>query len=362
MKDILKWLVTKLCLLIGISASAQSDYIATDSSLTTRIELISGTPSENSQFIRLRDIHGREAKYFPYQLTEYGFKNGTVYLSKRIPNSKENEQVFLRRLEQGKINLYKYRAKGIKTYFLERDSTYFVELKRGKNLTSELTAYTNDMNWNASQAKLVRYSAASLKKFVNLYNNDRNVRLPFPRFGVVLGFSIVKLKERPKESSLPSDVILLTQSSDLSFKPSTSLMFGIFTDLPISMSNFSLNVGLNFVKTEFADENRSGKFKAGKINLTSANIPFLLRYTLPGAKWRPFVNSGGVITHHAENKVSESEVEISNTMLGHSFGLGVEHFLGSRTINSFELRFNHLYGQEDSLRKSYLEFLTSISF
>jgi hypothetical protein len=363
------WSIVVVLILIMQNAYGQkSDYIATDSSLTSGIKLIKGTPIENAQFIQLKKKN-ETIQYYPDQLSEYGFKNGTVYESKTISMAGQTKTVFLERLESGKINLYFYSAKGVNTYFIERDTTVLVEINKDDDFRKTISEHTSDFSWIVEQVQLVNYKPKSLSKLISLYNNGHYKHLPFPRFGITTGYS---------RTSLPS-TRFQNQLNDISFTPSSVLAFGFFVDLPIEMSNISFNVGLNFSKSGFSAS--SSSVQAGidaVVNITSANIPFLLRYTLPTLVWRPFVNAGGIYSYHLRNynRVYESIINqstitinemsrepiISEGMLGYSFGLGLQRNLNYKKIISVELRLNQLYGNKKALNKSMLEAFISFSF
>ena len=329
-----------------------------------------GTSRDNSQFIRLKRKN-EEVKYYPEQLSEYGFKDGTVYESKSIPVSGQTKQVFLERLEHGKIDLYYYTEKGISTYFLERDSTVFVEIKKKEDFRKIISKYTEDFDWKANQVLLTKYNRKSLSKLISYYNSGRNKPLPFPRFGIIAGYNSVSLDISSSTS--------MAQLDNISFTPRSSILFGVFGDMPIEMSDFSFNVGVNFSKSGFSVNSRDARSDVDVVvNITSLNIPVLLRYTIPTLAWRPFINAGGIFSYHLRNEsniyqssinqnaITIDEVQqeslISESMLGYSFGLGLQRNLNHKKIAALELRFNQLYGNEDTLNKSHFEILTSFSF
>lgn len=356
-------------LLIHNCYSQKRDYIATDSSLTFGIRLIEGKAVDNAQFVRVKR-EDSEIKYSPEQLIEYGFKNGTVYKSKNISISGQNKKVFLERLEHGNISLYYYTEKGIKTYFLERDSTLFMEISKD-NFQKRISEITSDLEWKSDQVKLVNYNGKSLSKLISLYNNGYNKPLPFPRFGIISGYSRTSLK-------VPS-AMFNEKLNGIYFTPSSSVSFGVFADLPIEMSDFSFNVGVDFSKSGFSVNSRNPQADVDVVvNITSLNMPVLLRYTIPTLVWRPFINAGSIYSYHLNNesKIYESSIDqnvitihevlqeslISKSMLGYSFGLGLQRNLNYRKIASAELRHNQLYGSKNTLNKRMLEILINFSF
>lgn len=357
-------------LLIQNAFGQKNDYIATDSSLTSGLKLVQGTSRDNAQFIRLKR-KSEQVKYYPDQLSEYGFKNGAVYVSKSIPVSEQTKQVFLERLEYGKINLYYYTEKGIRTYFLERDSTVFVELKKDNDFRKTISEFTDDFNWKASQVRLSKYNKKSLSKLISFYNSGRNKPLPFPRFGIIVGYNSTSI-------IIPSSISVV-ELNGISFSPSATVSLGLFGDLPIAMSDFSFIIAVNYLKSGFSVNSRSAQSDVDVvINYTSLNMPFLLRYTVPTIDWRPFVNTGAIYSYQFrnENNIYESSINqnvitinelqkhslISESMLGYSFGLGLQKNLTYKKIAAVEFRFNQLFGNGNTLNKSHFEILTSFSF
>ncbi|MGL1888199.1 MAG: PorT family protein [Reichenbachiella sp.] len=371
MNKIKCWSISAVLILLMQTAYSQKNaYIATDSTLSSGIKLIQGTHRDNAQIIRLKRKN-EEIGYSAEELTEYGFKNGTIYESKSISVSGQTKQVFLERLEHGKISLFFYTEKGIKTFFLERDSTVFIEINKGDNYRKIISEYTNDFAWKANQVLLVKYNRKSLSKLISLYNNDRNKPLPFPRLGIITGFKSTSL-------SVPSS-ISVEQLEGISFNPSPSLSFGVFGDLPIEMSDFSLNVGVNFSKSGFSVSSISSRSDVDVvINISSIDTPVLLRYTIPTLVWRPFIIAGGIYSYHLKNEseIYESSIDqnvitiheviqeslISEGMLGYSFGIGLQRNLNYKKIASVEFRFNQLYGNKNTLNKNQFEMMTSFSF
>lgn len=71
-------------------------------------------------------------EYNPQQVSRYGFKEGSEYIARGITIQGNKKRVFLEQLVKGDLSLYHYREKGLETFFLEKDSTLFVELPKGK--------------------------------------------------------------------------------------------------------------------------------------------------------------------------------------------------------------------------------------
>lgn len=341
----------------------------TDSLLTIGIKLKGGTARENAQFIIMKK-EDSEIRYSAEELTEYGLKNGTVYLSRDISVSGQNDKVFLERLEHGKMTLYFYIAKGTKTYFVEKDSTVFVEISKN-DFRKHLLEHTSDYAWKAEQAQLVRYNKKSLSRLVSIYNNGTSRPLPYPRFGVMVGYSSTSLSVPAGMSNEHLD--------EISFIPGSSALFGFFADLPIEQSYFSLNTGVSITKNGFSFNSTSPQSDIDVvINTSSISVPVLLRYTLPTLVWRPFINAGGSYLYHLTNQsnlyrssidqnvITINKVEqqpfISDSMVGYSFGIGLQRNIDYRKIAAGELRLNQFPGNENTLQKTQLEIIASFSF
>lgn len=366
-----RWIVMILFTsLAQFTYSQRSSYIATDTSAQSGLQLIEGSARTNARFIQSKKGH-EVIKYYPDQLKEYGLKDGTVYESTRISVSGQGKHVFLKRLEEGKINLYYYVDKDNKTFYLKNDSTVFIELKKGPDFRNQLSQYINDFDWKANQYRLVSYNRKSLSKLVSFYNNGVNKPLPFARFGIIAGYRSTSLSG----SSGRSIKIL----DSISFTPNSSITLGLFGDLPIDMSNLSLNMGFNLSKSGFSSNSRSAQSDVDVIiNHIALDIPLLLRYTFPTLSWRPFFNAGSTVSYHLRNESNvyeasfdeneirindvQDELLISEFMAGYSFGIGVQRNLSYRKIAALELRLNQLFGKENTLNKTHFEILTGLSF
>ncbi|MCU0459873.1 MAG: outer membrane beta-barrel protein [Bacteroidales bacterium] len=371
MKNSRIWqLIAALVLLLQPVYSQNGAYIETDSLYASGIKLIPGSSRDNAQFI-VQEKKGMKIKYTPDQLNEYGFSGGPVYKSRTISVDGQPRRVFLERIRHGEITLYYYTEKGLRTFYLEKDSTVFVEIPGSRDFRTPVIENTDDFEWKGNQVQLVRYKRNSLAKLVSMYNKGINRPLPYYRFGINTGYSRMSL-------TVP-DAMTIRQLDAISFTPASSVSFGIFTDLPIMMSDFSLNAGVNLSKHGFSANNTTSQSDIDVvINVTTANIPVLLRYTLPTMVWRPFLNAGGTYSCHLKYKrefyesTFNGDIVIINDVdsdssppggaLGYSFGIGLQYNLDYRKTSSLELRYNQFPGNVNKLNTSYLEVLASFSF
>jgi hypothetical protein len=350
--------------------SQNNNYIQADSVMTIGIDLIKGLPNQNSQFVAVKRKAG-EIRYLPYQLTGYGFRGGPEYVSRSIIVNGQPERVFLERISKGRINLYYYTEKGLKTYFLEKDSTVFAEIPDRYDFRAPILEHTSDFNWKASQVQLARYHRNSLKKLISMYNKGINRPLPFPRFGVAAGYSVMNL-------AVPVG-LNVGEAPFLSFSPASSPQVGIFADLPVLVSDFSVNTGVYLSKHGFSANSVTSMADIDVVvNLISARLPVLLRYTVPTLTWRPFINAGGIGSWHLkykreiyestirENSIIINEVESSSVSsrvrFGYSAGAGMQYNLNNRNAASLEVRYSQFPATLRESDMSFTEVLLSYSF
>ncbi len=370
MKKKRKWLIAVVISLSIHSAFSQINYIATDSTLHSGIKLIEGTARENAQFISV-ERNKQVVKYTPIEIKEFGFKNGRTFVSKNILISGISKKVFLEKLVSGTLTLYYYIEKGKETYFIEKDSAVFTEISKDNGIFKKIIAQnTTDCKWVADKIKLVKYRKRSLSKLTAFYNNCEDGTFAYIKFGVIAGYNRAML-------ILPKK---LTNESltDLSFPSSSSLLIGIYADMPILMSNFSVNAGVNFTKNGFLANMRSPESDVDAIvNISTFDVPVLLRYTMPNVKYRPFANIGGVFSYHIKNtnqiyisSINEDVISIHdlNTetflddyLIGYTMGVGFQYNLNYRKTITAELRYDYYFGSQNTLNMSHIKALIGFS-
>ena len=168
----------------------QTEYFSTDSTASHGVELIDGGELINSQFCRVKKGE-KTIEYTPYEVEEFGFKNGRVYISKEIQIADSSKRVFMERLHNGNTTLYYYRGKGIKTFFIQKDSTLFIEIPKQdtakEDYSNQLSNLTNDCPSVLDASKLVRYNKKSLSKFIARYNKCELKPFPSFKYGLTVG-------------------------------------------------------------------------------------------------------------------------------------------------------------------------------
>ena len=378
MRDKLSFLFI-IIFLVPFKIFGQNNFVEFDSLTSVGIKVVDCGDRSNSSLCQVKNGE-KILKYSPYEVIKYGFKDGRVYVSKEIHiNDTSVQRVFLERLVNDKTTLYYYNGKAIRTFFIEKDSTLFIELSRNdyqnnKNgFHEKLFNITSDCRNVSDATKLVLYNKRSLSKLIQRYNNCELKPFPFFKYGLTFGYGFTKLS--------PSSPGELYYPSGINFKYDPGYILGLFIDCPILASDLSFRSELLYSKNGYSyDHAGDSEIIDLVINTTSLSMPVLLRYTLPTYKVRPFFELGGIYTYNIRNEGIEFKSSknndiitvlnasysplISDIQVGYSFGGGVQFSLGYRNILSLGLRYNNLYRVSDkgSLNEKTIHLISSISF
>ncbi|MBN2750184.1 MAG: outer membrane beta-barrel protein [Bacteroidales bacterium] len=347
----------------------------TDSSVSMGVKLIYGSDFVNSRVCQV--LQGNKViKYSPYEVKEFGFKDGSVYVSREVHFADSSRRVFLSRLVKGEITLYYYRAKGIKTFFIEKDSSLFVELPRRnsakEHYSEQLIGLTKGCQDVADACRSVQYRKRSMSKLIENYNSCEPIVFPHFKYGVFVGYEFTKL--------VPSK-ITHEYMEYFDFNYDGGYTVGGFINCPILISNFSLYSDVSYSKHGFSYNgivsNRGVDFV---VNLSSLKVPIFIRYSYLSRKYSPFVEAGliGVANFNNEllmfetssvdnniiiNETDES-VSISKGQFGFGFGGGVEYKLNYRNTVFFAFSIENLYSNSElnPINISSFRFVTGLSF
>lgn len=340
--------------LLSINVLSQNMYFSTDSVTSVGIKLIDGGDIDNSRFCQVKKGE-KIIKYSPYEVKEFGFKDGRIYFSRNIIISNEEKRVFLERLNRGNINLYYYKDRNGKKFFIEKDSGQLIKISKkeidNRTYKDSLQFYTKDCDNITDALKLIKYNKVSLSKFTNQYNSCVHKPFPFIRYGVTIGYGITK----PLNSKISDEVL-----NEAVFNKDNSFNIGLFLDIPILLSYFSLHPEIYYQKNAFTSHTVNDNIINDIIiNSTSINIPILLRYTYPFIKYRPYINLGGCFVYNIKNNnaiytttITNNIVEIeevnesniySEKQIGYSMGGGIQYNINYRKSLFFELRYYNSY-------------------
>ena len=346
--------------------NGQRGYYVKDNIVVAGVKLNDKGAIKNAKHCQIEE-KGQTFTYSPDEVEEYSLENGSIYLSRTIKIKNEGKKVFLERLNKGEINLYYYKDKNGKKFFLEKDSGQLVEiLKKGNdNRTYKdlLRYYVQDCDKVNDALKLVSYNKLSLSKFAKQYNSCTKEPFPFKRYGLIFGYGVSK----PVNSKFSDDLL-----KNAVFKNDYSFNIGLFMDIPILLSDFSAHSEIYYQKNTFSYHSVvNSNINDIIINATSINIPILIRYTYPSLKLRPYFNLGGSVVYNLRNnnavystaittdiieieKVNDADI-YSENQIGYIIGGGIQYNIDYRKSGFFELRFNNLYGIAEQTygRKSF---------
>lgn len=338
-----------IILLTPYDLFSQSGYYSTDSTTFYGANVLAGNDRQNARICRV-EREGEILEFTPDEISEYGFDDGRVFVSRTIQGEEANYKVFLERITNGNVTLYYFKGKKVKTYFLEKDSTLFVELPKKddeKSYKDKLIAITGDCSSVSEAGKFVKYKKRSLSKFIQRYNACELKPFPHFRFGAIVGYEYAKIL-------LSNGAIDNFQYFDYDYD--RGLAFGIFMEQPIFVSDFSLYVELNYVKHGYSYnrllDSKDLDFVA---NLSSLKFPLMLRYRVPTNKVRPYANLGFIGTYNLDNtytlydsRILENTIELGEELgdafydsfqLGYCLGAGVEFKIYSKYSLFIEFRY-----------------------
>ncbi len=356
-------------------ALGQRGFYATDSTVSAGVKIIDNGKIENSRWCVVK-IGNITEKYSPDEVTSYGFNKGRIYRSKTITYNGSTTKYFLEQLSEGNLMLYYFTDKKYNTYFIEKDSTTFLELTKGNKsdgsyYQKQLQNISSDFPEINNNAKLVHYNRKALSKFINEYNNRSNKPFPYLKIGLI---GVTEMSEFyiPKNASL-------AYINKINFNYDNSFGTGVFTDIPIDMSNFSYHMEILFIKHNYSFSTETdNEIIDFATNISSVKVPVLLRYTYPSKKISPFINAGAILAYNMNKEVKLYEMKFSGNIIdieditdesiiadmqkGFSTGLGIEYRLTYKHSAFFEVRFNRLFVDKKTLNNQDIQFLASFNF
>lgn len=369
-----RWLLKLFFLFFPLVSFSQQGYLKTDSILNVGVKIVDGGEMQNMRVCQVRE--GYEiTEYSPYDIKEYGFPDGRIYVSKEIQISGSSFRAFLRLLHRDQFTLYHYIGKGINTFFVEKNDSLFVELPRrdenNKSFRVLLSDLTDDCPEAEDYSRLVRYSVPSLIMFAEKYNACEFRTFASLRYGFSFGMGVYRLKPLHSENG---------RLDHFNVEYVNNISMGLFLESPLPTGNLSVQAELNFLRNSIS---YNGSFENINmdllVNLTSLNLPLIVRYTHPSGKIRPFFNTGVFgsyyfknETHHFETTIGYSQIQINklddemflnNAQLGYLIGAGLEYRMSYKRSMIFELRyFNPFeYNPGFSLGLSGFNLLTKIN-
>jgi len=364
-----KLLLAGLIYLQVVNLNAQrSNYVMTDSSISIGVKILPGLTKENTHFIKVKDKNSIVV-YTPDQIKEYGFSDGTVYESNRINLNNETKTVFLERITSGRVTLYKYKDFNKKKFFLKKDSGSLIEISKKLEPLMDSLA---DCKYLANSIKLTTFTKGSLTKLASHYNVCKARPFPYKKFGLLVGFRQLNLV---KSADFRNELM-----SNIPIPSSNSAFVGIFADIPVRMTHFSLRSEITINNNNFvaAQSNIDGDTDVF-ITLLTVQSPVSIRYTLPTVIWRPFFNVGPNFSYNIKNTSSIYRTRIENNVIiidkpvqykllsdysiGYCLGLGFQYNLTYKKTISTEFRYcRTLTPSDNKLMQNSIDFLFGFTF
>jgi len=364
-----------ICFLPNV-VNGQNDYFIMNNVTTAGVKLINGGSKANSRFCQILN-RDHIVKYSPYEVDEFGFKDGRVYLSREVQILDSLQKVFVERLNRGKITLLFYDGKGVKTFFFEKDRNIITEIAKNNkddiSYNEQLLSITYDCQKVADATKFVKYNKRSLSKLITRYNDCELKPFPHFRYGAIFGYELAKLVPKADRKGLKINLF--------DYKYDGGFTFGFFADKPILLSNFSLHSEINYSRHGFSYYNSIDTIDINFVaNISSLKLPLLVRFAYPSNKFRPFINLGVVVIYNFSNENSIYETTLSENIIeinvvnessliavnqaGYSIGGGIEYNLNYKYSVFFEMRYNKYYSLSDPkyLDITEFKFLTGINF
>lgn len=296
--------------LLPICVNGQNDYLIRDSARNVGVKLIDGGNLKNLHFCRV--VKGNDTLEFtPEEVSEYGFKDGRVFVSRQILLNGNLENVFLEKLTEGKLSLYYLKSKNLKQFYIEKNDSSFTQLVKkdeaNVKFKTHLVQMTRDCPEVSGASKLVTFKKRSMKELIYRYNHCISKPFPHVKYGVFVGYEYLRLADTK------------AQYGDLEYFDFTydgAVSLGAFVELPILVSDFSFRTELSFSSHAYTySKNVDDADIDFGADLTSLEVPLLFKYSIPINNIRPFFNVGVVGSFFVKNETILNRTSIYNGQL-----------------------------------------------
>jgi opacity protein-like surface antigen len=317
--------------LINNLAFSQKNYIVKNNKISSGLNLIKGTPSDNALHI-IEKKKGATVMHFPNDITEYGFTDGSVFRSFKIKTNIDSSLYFFERIFKGAINIYYLKNKDVahSFYITPNDIIPLKAIPKDKSDYKRfLSKYLKNCDDSWTSIENVTLSKNKLRKLFTNNELCKKGYLPRLRYGFKISSSLNKLssQKRHQQLSIPA--------YDYFFARSISA----YVNVPLSTTNFSFLIGLGFNQYKYSEAFTSYNLQLNILNLhnldvdqTRLNLPIAFRYTFLNLKMSPFIEAGAVYSTQikgsstlvSDNSISLTESStISNSQIGLSVGAGM---------------------------------------
>jgi len=360
---------------------SQTDFYIKDTASVYGEKVLDGGAILNSKQCEI-EKDKQTITYSPNEIISYGFADGRIYFSRVININNEKRKVFLERLNEGKVNFYFYKDKNGSKYFLEKDSGQLVEIIEKSGMVTyknTLDSYFNDCSNVSDALKLVTFHKKPLVELIDQYNSCSRRPFSFIKFGIMGGIGAFE----PQKAAITGSVLSVGVSGNVlaaaEFKKDITFSVGAFIDIPISHSYFSFHPEIYYLKNNFNSHTTDNNIVNDiLINSNSIVMPFLIRYTYPSLKCRPYVNAGCTYAYCFRNNnglytttIGDNIIEIEKSnktdvyspkQVGYSIGGGIQYNLDYRKSLFLEFRYNNLFAfTENTYGNKCLECIVGVN-
>ncbi len=375
-------------LLFAPASVGQSSYYVRDTTKREGVILIASRDRDNARHIRLK---AGEAFIVmrPDEIEEYGLANGRVYESHNIQLKGQNQRVFLERLTVGGHRLLYFKERK-KHFFLSTSDQPAVYLDRsdyGQLLFNILEAKPSNKPVEPIQT---RYSKQFLTRYVNAINEGQSRQPAILRYGIYIGLLatrlIVPLPEDSQFLGTRNSRFPLLEEAD--FQIANSLYVEGFANFPLGSGGFGFSSGLGFGRATFTSSHtktvRLSDFSEvvsaieATVELSSFQLPMLLRYEKTDWVVKPFVEFGGLLKMNVKNEYEIEELRpdalsarlytqdtdgnlLAFDQWGYSVGGGCYYPLSPRRLISIKASYVDYFNESDRLDQRQFSILLGIT-
>ncbi len=273
--------------------SAQEVYYLTDSVLTYTSAIVDKGEIENAKACHI--LKNREIILLsPEEVLEYCLEDGRKYFSREINTGSGIERVFLERLSYGDIDLYYYRERGLKTFFIETDNTGLKELPRKDRETGSVSfrEYLEYLTGTFEPVSGLCYKASytrhSLYYFVFAYNEGLDIKLPYNRYGVKFRMGNTRYFYASERSA--------SGLAQLKYSYFPDFGFGLFMELPFYKNKIDLVVEMGMRRNRFMYYGSGYRTEYILIaDIIGIELPLTAKYYIGNRNIKPYILGGPVL-------------------------------------------------------------------
>jgi hypothetical protein len=296
-----------------------------DSVKTVGVDLIESSEKNNAKYC-LVGRHHRTFKYGPDKVIEYAFKGGKTYVSKEVSHENTQVRVFMERIYKGKFSIFYLNYERRKEFYVDKGDGDLIRLipslKDPNNYRKQLGELTADCQKLLSASETINYNKKALEKFGLAYENCSFTKFRKIKFGISGGLDLSKPIMAVNDHNILDRMV---------FSYDQSYIIGLFLDIPISESYFSLHSELMFSRHSYSYNLKETPFEFDLFGLNSTvSLPLMLKYEYDQNAYQPFFNFGLTAAYHFQN-----DSELYSSLISGEF-ITIDKVIGDNLINDFQ--------------------------